>query len=152
MFELIKHFFDRHIGSSELQAYKDEQLRVASAALLMEMLHSEEIGSDKKTMLIKRLLEDAFRISEEQADFLMDVAEQKRKQATDYYEFTHLINEVYTREQKIQLLEFLWQIAFLDGHLDIEEDYLVDKIARLIFIPHIEVLKVKNRVQDDCQS
>lgn len=147
MFDRIKHFFDRHLSASKPEAFGEEQLRVAGAALLMEMLHAEEVCCDNKAELIKSLLADAFRLTEEQAAFLMEVADRKRKQATDYYEFTHLINDCYTREQKIQLLECLWQIAFLDGHLDIEEDYLVDKVARLIMIPHIDVLRAKNRVR-----
>jgi uncharacterized tellurite resistance protein B-like protein len=77
------------------------------------------------------------------------LAKRKEDKQPTFFEFTHLINDGYTREQKIQLLENLWKIAYLDGHLDMEEDYLVDKIARLITIPRTDVLMAKNRAQGD---
>lgn len=149
MFDRIKHFFDTHIKASEQGECGEGQLRVATVALLMEMLHAEAKCGDKKTELTQEIIEQTFRLTEDQTAFLMAIGEEKRRQATDFFEFTHLINDGYTREQKIQLLENLWKIAYLDGHLDIEEDYLVDKIARLITIPRTDVLLAKNRAQGD---
>jgi uncharacterized tellurite resistance protein B-like protein len=76
---------------------------------------------------------------------MMEIADQKRAHATDYFEFTHMITDAFSHNQKIQPIEFLWIISFTDHHLDIDEEYLVDKIARLICIPHDEVLTTKNR-------
>ena len=78
----------------------------------------------------------------------MEIAEHKREQATDYFEFTHLICIAFSHEQKIQLIEALWKIAFVDNKFEVEEEYLVDKVARLLFIPHIEVLQARNRVRE----
>jgi len=146
MLEIITHFFSRHIEISTLDDNNDEKIRVDSAALLMEMLHAEADCAQEKQHLVMILLENRFNLSEQQALELMAIAEQKRIHATDYFEFTHLINESFTREQKIQLIEALWKIAFLDNHLEFDEEYLIDKVARLLIIPHIEVLKAKNRV------
>ena len=41
----------------------------------------------------------------------------------------------------------MWKIALVDNNLDIDEEYLVDKIARLLYIPHAEVLQVRNRTR-----
>lgn len=146
MLEIITHFFERHIAITLHEDGNEEKIRVASAALLMEMMHAEEVCSAEKQQLILTLLEKRFSLSEEQALTLIIIAEHKRKQATDYFEFTHLINEAFTREQKIQLIEALWKIAFLDNHLEMDEEYLIDKIARLLIIPHSEVLQAKIRV------
>lgn len=146
MLEIITHFFTRHIEISTHEDDNEEKIRVASAALLMEMMHAEEVCAQEKQRLILILLENRFNLSEEQALALMAIAEHKCKQATDYFEFTHLINENFTREQKIQLIEALWKIAFLDNHLEIDEEYLIEKVARLLIIPHIEVLQAKIRV------
>ncbi len=146
MLEIITHFFERHIAFTIHEDNVEEKLRVASAALLMEMLHTEETCTDTKQQLVRALLENTFDLSDEQALALMTIAEHKRAQATDYFEFTHLINDVFSREQKLQLIESLWQIALADNHLDVDEDYLIDKIAHLLFIPHMEVVHAKIRV------
>lgn len=114
----------------------------------MEMLHAEETCADKKHNLILLLLEKMLYLSECQATALMEIAEHKREQATDYFEFTHLICIAFSHEQKIQLIEALWKIAFVDNKFEVEEEYLVDKVARLLFIPHIEVLQARNRVRE----
>jgi uncharacterized tellurite resistance protein B-like protein len=148
MLEIITHFFERHIAIAIHEDNNEEKIRVASAALLMEMMHAEEVCTDQKQQLIMVQLENTFNLSEEQALVLMGIAEHKRKQATDYFEFTHLISDAFTREQKIQLVESLWKIAFVDHQLDVDEEYLIDKIARLLIIPHIEVLQAKIRATD----
>jgi uncharacterized tellurite resistance protein B-like protein len=126
----------------------DDKLKVASAALYMEMMHIEKSGQDIKLHLILELLERTFSLSEQQASSLIEIAEHQREQATDYFEFTHLICDAFNHEQKIQLIEALWKIAFLDSRLDVEEECLVDKVARLLFIPHAQVLDVRNRVRE----
>lgn len=76
----------------------------------------------------------------------MALAEQQRKQATDYFQFTSLINKGYSLEQKIGLIESLWKIAFIDGVLDMNEEYLVRKIADLLYVPHTAFIMAKNRI------
>ena len=148
MFEKIKHFFDTHIALIDNKDDIDERLKVASAALFMEMLHMDSTCEGKKRLLILDMLETAFSLSEHQASSLIEIAEHQRERATDYFEFTHLICDAFSHGQKIQLIESLWKIALLDERLDIDEEYLVDKVARLLFIPHIEVLHAKNRMKD----
>lgn len=147
MLEKIKHFFDRHIALTELNGDSEDKLKTASAALLIEMMHTEEAGANEKQQLILALLENSFSLTKEQADALMAYADHQRRQATDYFEFTHLICNAYTHDQKIQLIESMWKIAFVDNNLDMDEEYLVDKIARLLYITHAEVLQVKNRTR-----
>ncbi len=146
MLEIITHFFERHIALTVQDDESDEKIRVASAALLMEMLHAEDACPDKKQQLVMALLENTFGLSGEQALTLMAIAEHKRTQATDYFEFTHLINDAFSHEQKIQLIQSLWEIALSDNHLDLDEDYLIDKIAHLLFIPRTDVVQAKIRV------
>jgi len=65
---------------------------------------------------------------------------------TDYFQFTSLINKECSLEQKVRLIESLWKIAFIDGALDMNEEYLVRKIADLLHVPHIDFIMAKNRV------
>ncbi|NOU42354.1 MAG: TerB family tellurite resistance protein [Methyloglobulus sp.] len=147
MLEKIKHFFENHINLANSQGISEDQLRIASAALFMEMMHMDESVEREKQDLILSLLETMFNLTEVQASALIEIAEHNRSQATDYFEFTHLICAEFSHAQKIQLIESLWKIAFIDNNLDVEEEYLVDKVARLLFIPHVEFLEARNRVR-----
>ncbi len=148
MLEKIKFFFEKHITLVNFEGDIEEKLKVASAALFMEMMHMEKTCENQKQHLILLLLEQRFGLTDEQAADLMEIAEHKREHATDYFEFTHLICSEFTKGQKIQLIESLWKIAFLDNRLDVEEEYLIDKVSRLLFIPHMEVLQARNRTKE----
>lgn len=147
MLEKLKHFFDKHIAHAENAENSAEKLQVASAALFLEMMHVENQAEPEKLNLIHGLLMTAFNLTDAQVNALIELAEQRRAQATDYFEFTHFICIEFTRAQKIQLIESLWQIALMDNRLDVEEEYLADKVARLLFVPHDEVLQARNRVR-----
>jgi uncharacterized tellurite resistance protein B-like protein len=95
------------------------------------------------------LIHQNFSLTDEQTSALVALAEQKRKQATDYFEFTSLINKEYSLEQKIRLIEALWKIAFVDGVLDMNEEYLVRKIADLLHVPHTAFILAKIRVEPE---
>ena len=90
-----------------------------------------------------------FSLTAEQTTSLLEVAEQQRKQATDYFQFTSLINKEYNLDQKVRLIESLWKIAFIDGVLDMQEEYLVRKIAGLLHVPHIDFIMAKNRIEPE---
>lgn len=89
----------------------------------------------KEQEIILSLIQQNFSLTSEQAASLIELAEQQRKQATDYFQFTSLINKEYSQEQKVRLIESLWKIAFIDGVLDMHEEYLVRKIADLCMCP-----------------
>lgn len=147
LFDKIKHFLETNFALSGKQNESEDQLKVASAALLMEMMYAEETFEQEKQGLVLNMLKKTFSLTEEQASILMEMANDKRQQATDYFEFTHLICTTYTPEQKIQLIESLWKIAFSDNNLDMDEEYLIDKIARLLYIPRDQVVLAKNRAR-----
>jgi uncharacterized tellurite resistance protein B-like protein len=148
MFEIIKSFFDKHILIEQNNETEGKSLLIASAALLIEMMHAEEIELSKKRAIIVQLFKERDQLSADKIDELFDIAEQKRKSATDYFEFTHLIADAYSREQKIRLIEVMWDIALIDQHLDFEEEYVIDKLSRLLYVPHSDVLQAKIRARN----
>jgi uncharacterized tellurite resistance protein B-like protein len=75
----------------------------------------------------------------------MDFAAEEAKQATDYFQFTSLINKHFSQEQKIEVVENLWQVAFADGHLDAHEQHFMRKIADLLYISHADYVAAKQR-------
>ena len=151
MLNQIKLFFDEHIKLPAPEEPSAEQLQIASAALLLEMITMDDKIEAIEQEATLSLIQQNFSLSLEQATALIDLAEQQRKQATDYYQFTSLINKSYTLEQKTQLVESLWKVACVDGDLDMHEEYLVRKISNLLYIPHVTFMKTKNRASKELE-
>ena len=61
-----------------------------------------------------------------------------------FYEFVEDINSNYSKDEKHSLLKFMWDIAYADGVLDVNEEKLIRRLADLIKIKDIEVLKLKD--------
>lgn len=146
MLTQIKLFFEQHLALPLPEHIAEDQLQLASVALFMEMMVMDDVCQAEERDMILSLVQKCFSLTKEQAETLTTSAEQKRKQATDYFEFTSLINKQCNLEQKIQLIESLWRIAYADGKLDPQEEYLVRKIAGLLYVPHINFIMAKNHV------
>jgi len=146
MLNQIKLFFEQHLALSGPEDSLEEKLQVATVALFLEMMTMDDKVEPEEQEIILSLIHQNFSLTAEQTTSLLELAEQQRKQATDYFQFTSLINKEYSLEQKIRLIEALWKIAFIDGVLDMNEEYLVRKIADLLHVPHTDFIKAKIRV------
>ncbi len=146
MLDQIKLFFEQHLALPLPDTSSEEPLQLATVALFMEMMTMDDACQHNERAAILSLVKKCFSLSTDQAEKLMVTAEQKREQAVDYYEFTSLINKRCSLEEKIQFIQSLWQIAYADGELDPQEEYLVRKIADLLGIPHTDFILAKLRV------
>jgi len=149
MLNQIKLFFTQHIALSASENTLEEKLQLAIVVLFLEMMYRDDKVDPKEQEVILSLVHQNFSLTAEQATSLIELAEQQRKQATDYFQFTSLINKEYSLEQKVRLIESLWKIAFIDGVLDMNEEYLVRKIADLLHVPHTAFIMAKNRLEPD---
>lgn len=148
MLAAIQQFFDRHLNPTGADAAgTDQAARCAAAALLLEMMHMDEVLAPVQQAAVTRALREGFGLDAAAADELLACAEQERREATDYHQFTRLINERFTAEQRIELVERLWQVAFADAELCAHEEYLARKIAALLHVPHRAFIAARQRAQ-----
>ncbi|RLW56975.1 MAG: hypothetical protein B6D69_00780, partial [gamma proteobacterium symbiont of Stewartia floridana] len=84
-----------------------------------------------------------------EAQTLMNLAEQEHRHSTDYFQFTTLINKNYSYEQKIRIIESLWQVAFADRQLHHYEEHVIRRLADLIHVSHGDFISAKHRVMSD---
>jgi uncharacterized tellurite resistance protein B-like protein len=152
MLDQIKLFYKQHLALSAPEDSLEVKLQLATAVLFLEMMYIDDKVESKEYEIILALIHQNYCLTNEQTTALMALAEQQRKQAVDYFQFTSLINKEYSLEQKVQLIESLWKIAFIDGVLDMDEEYLVRKIADLLHVPHTAFIMAKNRISSEIQA
>ena len=75
---------------------------------------------------------------------ILNIVEMYSKDSVSFHDFIEDINKSYSKDEKISLLDFMWKTAYADGKLDVDEERLVRRVADLIKIKDIEVLKLKN--------
>ncbi len=148
MLKAIKMFFEQNISIELAVDNQEHQLKLATAALLLEMMHQDEQVLETEQQAVRQALKENFTLSDEESTELCHLAQQELKNATDYYQFTKLIAEHFSQQQKIKVIELLWQVAYADNHLDAYEEHMVRRIADLIYVPHQDFIQTKLRVQN----
>ncbi|WP_455203613.1 tellurite resistance TerB family protein [Kaarinaea lacus] len=146
MLEAIKKFFDTHIAeANEIKEDVGHRLRVATAALLLETARADFSIDDDEMRHVADSLQTTFELSAQETDELLALAKKEAQLATCYHEFTSLINNGFSLEEKIQVVELMWQVAYSDNVLEKYEEALIRKIAELLYVPHGEFIAAKHR-------
>jgi uncharacterized tellurite resistance protein B-like protein len=149
MLDAIRQFFDREISDSgQRETQCQSALHLAIAALLTEIARMDGTITADERAKIDAIVQQRFQLDSEQTRELIDMAERQARDATDYFQFTSLINTHYTPRQKARLIELLWQVVYSDGRADSYEEHLVRKVAGLIYVPHEDFIAAKLRARE----
>jgi uncharacterized tellurite resistance protein B-like protein len=154
MISTVKQFFEKHVKSStgNTKSVSGHSLQIATAALLIEMMRADaEISGDERKK-ITDTMRTKFNLTDAETAELLQLAEEKIWKSTGYFEFTTLLNKGLSHEQKIKVVEHLWDVAFADAILDKHEEYMVRKIAGLIHVSHKDFIETKLRVKKKLQQ
>ena len=146
MLSAIKNFFEQNI-SPEANGDLEHELKLATAALLIEMMNQDDQVHDKEIDAAKKAIRKKFELTNDECHILFELAEEEVKEAIDYHQFTRLIAREFTQAQKIKVIELLWSVAYADSHLDSLEEHMVRKIADLIYVSHKDFMKTKHKAQ-----
>ena len=148
MIDVMKKFFQQEeIEGKEIsEEDRTQKIQVATCALLLEVAHSDDEFSEIEEDNIVRILEKDFNLSDEYAQELMALSEKERKESIDLWKFTNLINLNYSLEEKLGIIEMIWELAYRDGKLDQHEDYLMHKLSNLLRLNHKQLIDAKLKV------
>jgi len=88
-------------------------------------------------------------LSDTETNEILELAREEHADSIDYFQFTSLINQHYSAEQRIELIEKLWQVAFADHQLDKHEEHVIRRISDLIHVSHSDFMKTKLKVMNN---
>jgi uncharacterized tellurite resistance protein B-like protein len=141
-------FFDRAFaGEGEDPATREQALRVATALLLIEVARADYADDYAEDEMILTSLKQFFALDDTQASLLFEEARSAADQAVELQQFTRRLHEQLSNAEKLRLVEMLWQVALADSRLDKHEDHLVRRIAELLYVPHSDLIRIRNRVR-----
>ena len=124
------------------------ELELTAAVLAYEIARSDgDISSDELSLLMNEIEKISIKVGRDKNE-IFKIVEIYSKDSVSFHEFIEDINKNYSKEDKISLLKFMWQTAYADGKLDVDEERLIRRVAGLIKIKDIEVLRLK----DDTKS
>ena len=146
MLKAIQDFFDTHLAASDKPASKRHTLELATATLLAEVMRLEGV-SDQEREAVLAGVRGRFGLDEAEARELVRLAVEEARSAHDYYQFTSLIREHYSQEDRQAIVELLWRVAYADAALSAHEMHVIRKIADLLYVPHTAYIAAKMRAK-----
>ena len=145
MINRIKLLFSNNVQESE--GAKIGQLEAASAALLVEAACMDGHFDEKERKKIISLMQANFGLNNEESETLVIEAQSVLEQTGDLYSFTRVIKDRFDQQERVQMIEMLWEVAFADGNVDYYESNLISRIAGLIYVNDIDRGEAKKRVK-----
>jgi uncharacterized tellurite resistance protein B-like protein len=148
MLDVIKRFFNQATTdvSQDTNQNAEHDIRVATCALFVEIARIDEKFTDAEMETILSILKEKYGLSQDHADALMAEAEKELEKSVDLWQFAKLINENYSNEEKIEIIETLWRIVYVDGKMDRYEHYLMNKLQNLLRLSHDQLIAAKLKV------
>jgi uncharacterized tellurite resistance protein B-like protein len=148
MIDVVKKFFNKATAEASRDVNQNtvHDIRVATCALLVEIARIDEKFTEAEMETILTILKQKYGLSQDHADALIAEAERELEKSVDLWQFTNLINENYSNEEKIKIIEILWQIVYVDGKMDQYEHYLMNKLQNLLRLTHDQLITAKLKV------
>jgi uncharacterized tellurite resistance protein B-like protein len=148
MLDIVKRFFNKATAefSKDPNQNRVHDIRVATCALFVEIARIDEKFTDAEMETILSILKEKYGLSQDHADALIAEAEKELEKSVDLWQFAKRINENYSNEEKIEIIETLWRIVYVDGKMDRYEHYLMNKLQNLLRLSHDQLIAAKLKV------
>lgn len=149
MLRALKDLFDAISAPTDaVEAPIEHRLQLATAVLLVEVMRAEPTLGQNERVAVVAALRRTFGLAEDELARLVELAEQAARTASDFHQFTSVINDRFDQPQKIRIVEYMWQVAYADGHLDAHENHLISRVAGLLHVTHGEYIAAKLRAKE----
>ena len=137
------NFFKKKTQPVE-KTHNNFEIELTSSILAYEIARSDgDISESELSLLYDEIKKISIKVGKKE-DKIIEIIEEYSKNSVSFYEFINDINKDYSKEDKLFLIKFLYDVAYADKILEVSEERLIRRIADLIKIKDIEVLKIKD--------
>ena len=148
MIGIVKKILNRNRKDETPDQDESRPLNVylGACAILLELANIDGEFNDAERNNIISVFKKDYNLAEEDISELMAASEKELKESIDLWQFTNLINQNYSLDEKIKVIETVWRVAYADGRLDGQEDYLAHKVATLLRLSHKQLIEAKLKI------
>ncbi|HEX7719577.1 MAG TPA: TerB family tellurite resistance protein [Woeseiaceae bacterium] len=148
---MIKRLFEQIVGaiseteSSETDpAARDKAIRRATAVLMLDVALADKVFNQSELDHLRAIAQSHFGLGPAEASELIEEARNEAEELVSLHEFTQLLHQHMTEDEKATIIGMLWQIAYADGKLDKYENSLVLRISDLLYVSRGRVMRLKH--------
>ncbi len=125
----------------------DHRLQLATAVLLVEVMRADTTLGAAERASVLGALKRKFDLADDELARLLELAETTAHGATDFHAFTSALNDRLNFEEKVRVVEAMWDVAYADGELAAHEQHVLWRVADLLHVPHGAYINAKIRAK-----
>ena len=142
------NIFKKKKVTQDIQKNPEFEIELIGAVLAYEIARSDgDISDLELNLLIEEIKKISKKVNKTDEE-IFSIIETYSKDSVSFHEFIADINNDFSKEEKLSLISFLCDVAFADSQLDVDEERLIRRIADLIRIKDVEVLKLKDKARN----
>ena len=142
--EAVRAFIQARLSHPE-EEHRPDRVAIAACALLLEIAHADGLGPQEHESILRAARED-LGVPEEDVREVLRLAEEARRESVDLYQFTRLVGESFSLEQRRHLVEAIWRVVYSDGVLSAVENQLARRIGELLGLQQPDIQAARERV------
>jgi len=138
--------FLKRLTQPEPAPMADNDARLALTALLVRIARSDNDYAISERQLIDQIAARRYGLTDSEATALRKEGEALEAQAPDTVRFTRAIKDAVPYEQRLGVIETLWQVVLADGSRSDEEDALLRLVSNLLGVTDTDSAMARQRV------
>ena len=137
-------------GAPEARAerHSHEELQIAAAALMVEAAQLDDEFDARERAKIRELVAERFELTSEEGGNLIAAAEARVAESTQLHGFARVVKSAFAPEERIELMEMLWEVVYADGELHHYEANLMRRMAGLLQVSDREAGAARKRARE----
>ena len=133
----------------EHESGEKRKLEIATCTLFIEVAKADSNFAPEERDKIISYMKSEFGLDDEHVEGLIDLAERNIEENDSIYEYTIIINQNFSNDEKYELLKKLWRLILSDNKLDMYEEHIIKKIGGLINMDHRDIIASKLEVKEE---
>ena len=139
------NFFKKKTEDNKINSNTEFEIELTAVVIAYEIARADgNILESELNILMKEVSAISEKVNKTN-DEIFEIIEEFSKNSISFYEFIEDINNEFLYDDKLQLLNFLWEVAYADSVLEVNEERLIRRIADLIKLKDIDVFKIKDK-------
>ncbi len=145
----LKAWWQKFQAEPAVQESAERRVQSATAALLIEITRADASVDEVEERRVTELLREYTGLDDQALRALIAEADTAVDEAVSLVEFSRVLVDSLSADERGEIVDMLWQVAYADGRIDRYEDYYVRKLAELLYVPHSRFIQAKLRASGE---
>ena len=125
-----------------------KNLKLIALCLVYEVANADNDIDVRERDLILEKIKESIDLSVLTEKEIFDVIQEESERRVSFYDIINDINQNLDKKEKIDVLKMLWEIAYADKVLDVDEERIIRRSAEMLGIKPSIVLKTKEEFKN----